>query len=113
MEWIRAYTVPGRIVMDQLEGFKDYLLLGERTRLAHTDPTNSLKFFCQYLPYAYALGISTKWTKRFENFFNLGALNVLEKNGLFLPDFSDFLSALDPLFFSIAAGGGGKQFEKD
>ena len=113
MEWIRAYTVPGRIVMDQLEGFKDYLTMGEKTRLAQTDPTNSLKFFCRYLPYAYALGISTKWAKRFEKFFDVNALNVFEQNGLYLPDLSDILSELDPLFFSIAAGGGGKQFNKD
>lgn len=113
LEWIRAYTVPGRIAMDQLEGFKEYLLRGEKTRLAQTNPTDSLKFFCRYLPYAYALGISTKWTQRFENFFDYGALNVLEKNGLVMPDLSGLLSALDPLFFSIAAGGGGKQFDRN
>lgn len=106
MEWIRAYTIPGRIIMDQLEGFKEYLLIGERNRLARTNPTNSLEFFCRYLPYAYALGIPTKWARRFENFLGFASSATLEENGLFIPDLTNILSELDTLFFSIAAGGG-------
>ena len=113
MEWIRAYTVPGRIVMDQLEGFREYLMVGERTRLQHTNPTNSLEFYCRHLPYAYALGIPTKWTQRFENFLQFGKPIALEKNGLFLPALTDILPGLDALFLSIAASGGGQRFKRD
>ena len=80
--------------------------MGEKNRLAYTNPTNPLQFFCRYLPYAYALGIPTKWTQRFENYLDAAPLKALETNGLFLPDLSDVLSDLDAFFFSIAASGG-------
>ena len=98
-QWIGAYTIKGRLLMDKLEGFREYLAIGESTRLARTNPTDQLKIFCKYLPYAYAFGMQNKWTRRFENFFSADdSLSVLRDNGLFLPEGNNISDALDSIF---------------
>lgn len=62
---MRAYTPRGRKLMDEIDGFKAYLSVGEGTRAAASDPTDKLKIFCDYLPYALALDVDNEWIKRF------------------------------------------------
>ena len=52
--------------MDQIEGFKEYLEIGEGGRVEMSNPAQAAQIFCDYLPYAYALGVQSKWIKAFK-----------------------------------------------
>lgn len=62
-----AYTKKGRELMDEIDGFKQYLSIAEEGRTFLSDPTNAEQIFCDYLPYAIALGVENKWTNYFES----------------------------------------------
>ena len=63
---MRAPTPAGRRVMDQIEGFKEYLGTAERDRLERMrSPALTPEVFEAFLPYAYALGVENSWCKRF------------------------------------------------
>lgn len=63
---IRAYSVAGRAVMDEVEGFKQYLAAAEEHRAAVSDPTDAQKMFCDYFAYAVALDVENEWINGFE-----------------------------------------------
>ncbi|MBR3603531.1 MAG: DUF2207 domain-containing protein [Elusimicrobiaceae bacterium] len=63
---MKAYTQKGRAIMNEVEGFKEYLTIGEKGRVKVSDPTDSRKIFCDYLPYAVALEVENKWVESFE-----------------------------------------------
>jgi uncharacterized protein (TIGR04222 family) len=64
---LRAPTVSGRLVMDEIEGFRMYLATAERDRLDQMrSPRLTPEVFESFLPYAYALGVQNKWCSRFE-----------------------------------------------
>jgi uncharacterized membrane protein YgcG len=63
---MRAPTPAGRIVMDQIEGFKSYLDTAEQDRLDQMrSPALTPEVFETFLPYAFALGVENNWCKRF------------------------------------------------
>jgi uncharacterized membrane protein YgcG len=63
---MRAPTPAGRVVMDEIEGFRIYLETGERDRLERMrSPELTPEVFEAFLPYAYALGVENKWCNRF------------------------------------------------
>lgn len=63
---IKAPTVQGRRVMDQLEGFKLYLATAEQERLNFLHPPdNTPELFEKFLPYALALDVENEWTEQF------------------------------------------------
>ncbi len=63
---MRAPTPAGRIVMDEIEGFKEYLDTAEQDRLDRMrSPVLTPEVFEAFLPYAYALGVENNWCKRF------------------------------------------------
>ncbi|WMT87879.1 DUF2207 domain-containing protein [Pelagibacterium sp. 26DY04] len=65
---MRAPTVHGRKVMDEIEGFRMYLDTAEKERLNFQDePEMSVARFETILPYAMALGVEKPWSERFEN----------------------------------------------
>lgn len=64
---IKAYTPQGQAVMEQAEGFKLYLNVGEGGRLHASSPEEGANMFCNYLPYALALGVANKWIKTFNS----------------------------------------------
>ena len=64
---LRAPTPDGRLVMDEIEGFKLYLETAEQDRLDRMrSPKLTPEVFEAFLPYAYALGVENNWCKRFE-----------------------------------------------
>lgn len=72
---LRAPTVPGRRVMDRLEGFKQYLNTAEADRLeAMRGPELTPEVFEQFLPYAFALGVANSWCQGFENWLSQARL---------------------------------------
>jgi uncharacterized membrane protein YgcG len=64
--WMRSYTVEGRRVADQIEGFRHYLGVAEEDRLnALNPPEKTPELFEKFLPYAIALDVENAWAKRF------------------------------------------------
>jgi uncharacterized membrane protein YgcG len=63
---LRAPTPAGRLVMDEIEGFKMYLNTAEQDRLDRMrSPALTPEVFESFLPYAYALGVENRWCERF------------------------------------------------
>jgi uncharacterized membrane protein YgcG len=63
---LKAPTVQGRKVMDEIEGFKQYLGVAEEDRLNHLHPPEKTpELFERYLPYAVALDVENRWAERF------------------------------------------------
>lgn len=65
---IKAPTVKGRSIMDDIEGFKMYVNVAEQKQLdALHEPKMTPERFEALLPYAIALGVENRWGSKFEN----------------------------------------------
>jgi hypothetical protein len=63
---LRAPTLQGRRVMDQIEGFRLYLTVAEQDRLQALHPPElTPQLFEKYLPYALALDVENAWSAKF------------------------------------------------
>lgn len=63
---LQAPTLKGREVMDQIEGFRMYLGVAEKERLALLHPPpQTPELFEKYLPYALALDVENEWSEQF------------------------------------------------
>jgi len=124
---MRAPTLAGRRVVDEIEGFKMYLDTAEQDRLDRMrSPQITPEVFETFLPFAYALGVENHWCERFArempeevrrqtgyhprwyngNFRGMDALNHLGDN--FGSSFSSAISsASSPPGSSSGSGGGG------
>lgn len=64
---IKAPTIEGRKVLDEIEGFKMYMSVAEKDKLNFFhEPDMTVERFEEMLPYAIALGVENKWGKKFE-----------------------------------------------
>jgi hypothetical protein len=66
---MRAPTIQGRKLMDQIEGFKMYMETAEKNRLNYVDkgePQMTVSRFESILPFAIALAVEKPWSERFE-----------------------------------------------
>ena len=64
--WLQAPSREGRRIMDQIDGFKEYLSVAEEDRLEFLNPPEKTpELFERFLPYAIALGVENSWAKRF------------------------------------------------
>ena len=63
---LRAPTVPGRKLLDQIEGFRLYMTTAEEERLKVLHPPEKTpQLFERYLPYALALDCENEWNSKF------------------------------------------------
>jgi uncharacterized membrane protein YgcG len=63
---LRAPTMQGRKLMDQIEGFRMYMTTAEEDRLnSLTPPEKTPALFEKYLPYALALDCENEWNAKF------------------------------------------------
>jgi len=63
---LKAPTLAGRKIMDQIEGFKLYLSVAEKERLNLLNPPEKTpELFEKYLPYALALDVENAWSEQF------------------------------------------------
>ncbi|MDH3241827.1 MAG: DUF2207 domain-containing protein [Alphaproteobacteria bacterium] len=63
---LKAPTLLGRRMMDQIEGFADYLSVAEKDRMNfHNPPERTPELFEKFLPYALALGVEHQWSEQF------------------------------------------------
>jgi uncharacterized membrane protein YgcG len=64
--WMAAPTKAGRIVLDDIAGFRQYLSITEEERLQVMHPPEKTpELFEKYLPYAIALKVENQWANRF------------------------------------------------
>jgi len=65
-ELMKAPTRAGSKLLDQIEGFRQYLDVAEKDELKFKDaPPLTPKLFERYLPYAMALDVEERWSERF------------------------------------------------
>lgn len=63
---MKAPTIKGRSVMDQIEGLKLYLSIAEKDRLNMLNPPERTpEVFERFLPYAFALDVEQEWCEQF------------------------------------------------
>jgi uncharacterized membrane protein YgcG len=63
---LKAPTLAGRKLMDEIEGFKLYLSVAEKERLNILNPPEKTpELFEKYLPYALALDVENEWSEQF------------------------------------------------
>ncbi len=62
-----VYTIVGRMLLDEIEGFKLFLKTTEvdRLKVIGTPPIKTPQLWEKYLPFALALGVEQQWTKQF------------------------------------------------
>ncbi|MFM1891115.1 MAG: hypothetical protein RLZ44_192, partial [Pseudomonadota bacterium] len=64
--WLKAPTWKGRRLLDQVEGFRQYLAVAEQDELNFKHPPHRTpELFERYLPYALALDVEQAWAARF------------------------------------------------
>jgi len=67
---MRAPTPAGRLIMDEIEGFKMYLDTAEQDRLDRMQsPQLTPEVFETFLPFAFALGVENNWCDQFAREF--------------------------------------------
>jgi uncharacterized membrane protein YgcG len=67
---LKAPTRAGRRLLDQLEGFRQYLDVAEREEMNYRNPPEKTpELFERFLPYALALGVEQRWMERFAGLF--------------------------------------------
>lgn len=65
---LRAPTLAGRKLMDEIAGFRMYLAVAEKDELqVRRGPARTLQLFEKYLPYALALGVENAWAEQFSD----------------------------------------------
>ncbi len=65
---LKAPTLQGRKIMDQIEGFKMYLSVAEKDRLNALAPREKTpEHFEKLLPYALALDVEQQWAEKFSD----------------------------------------------
>lgn len=77
---MRSPSIAGRRLLDELEGYRNYLSLAERDVLdkAGQAPVMSIALYERHLPYAMALGVEQQWTQRFTAELRKGTLAPVE-----------------------------------
>lgn len=67
---MRTYTLEGRKLVDEINGFKLFLSVTEKDRLAfHNPPDLTPELFEKMLPFALALEVEHKWAEQFAQVF--------------------------------------------
>jgi hypothetical protein len=72
-------TLAGRSIMDEIEGFRQYLSVAEEARLNKLNPPEKTpELFERYLPYALALDVENEWSERFARILTLASMSPSE-----------------------------------
>lgn len=64
---IRNVTPMGKDIFEHIAGFKKYMKTAETYRVSASDPIETEKIFCNYLPFAFALGMENQWIEKFSH----------------------------------------------
>jgi uncharacterized membrane protein len=73
---LKTPTLAGRPIIDEIEGFRQYLSVAEEVRLNKLNPPEKTpELFERYLPYALALDVENEWSERFSTLLTLASMN--------------------------------------
>jgi uncharacterized membrane protein YgcG len=108
---MRAPTVQGRKVMDQIDGFKMYLQTAEERRLNFEGaPPMSVSRFEAILPYAIALKVEKLWSEHFDAELTRHAVEGVGEGSTYQPGFyrgTDWTSSRGGFSNTVAAATSG------
>ena len=75
-QWLKAPTLAGRRLLDQVEGFRHYLEVAEDDEIAMQGaPEFSTEIYETYLPYAIALDLENEWTAKLNHAIAAGTVD--------------------------------------
>jgi hypothetical protein len=75
-------TLKGRGVLNELDGFKEFLSAADEDRLDRlTPPDRTPALFERYLPHAIALGLENRWARTFEGVLGPAAIATAATSG--------------------------------
>ena len=75
-QWLKAPTLAGRRLLDQIEGFKHYLQVAEDDEIAlRNAPNFSTDIYETWLPYAIALDLENEWTAKLNRAIAAGTVD--------------------------------------
>ena len=112
--FIPRRTEKGRLAYEHILGFKRYLAVAEKDRLAfHNPPQRTPEIFEKFLPYAMVLGVEKEWARQFESmtlpkveWYSGGSFAAW--NAISLTDaMTHTASAMNTVFVSPEASGNG------
>lgn len=116
---IRCYTAYGTQLIGEIIGFKEFINAAELPRLkalVEDDP----KYFYNVLPFAYVMGLSDKWAKKFESIaveppeWYVGGHNSAFNTYLFMRTFNNNINTIHTNMVSVpqqqSGGKGGFSF---
>jgi uncharacterized membrane protein YgcG len=107
---MRAPTIQGRKIMDQIDGFKLYLETAEKERLNIIgEPPMTVQRFERILPYAIALGVEKPWSEHFEGELARNAVSDLDRSTVYRPRWYSGSTSFSPgrIANSISAAAAG------
>jgi uncharacterized membrane protein len=107
---MRAPTIQGRKVMDQIDGFKLYLETAEKERLNIVgEPPMTISRFERILPYAIALGVEKPWSEHFEGELARNAVSDVDRGMIYQPRWYSGSTSFSPgkISNSISAAAAG------
>jgi uncharacterized membrane protein YgcG len=85
---MKAPTIAGRRLMDQVEGFKMFLGAVDADRLNRTmPPQQTPAVFERFLPYALALDVEQDWAEKFSSLLAGAGTTPDSSNGAYVPSF--------------------------
>jgi uncharacterized membrane protein len=101
--WLKAPSRSGRKIMDNIEGFREYLSVAEEDRLnALNPPEKTPELFEKFLPYAVALDCQNAWAKKFAGVLAAAAAGATAATATWYVGNSDW--ANDPVSFADHLG---------
>ena len=84
---LKAPTMAGRRILDQIEGFKLFLTVSEKDRLNFENPPEKTpELFDKFLPYAFALDVDQKWAAQFSDVLAQAGRTGSDPDGDYQPD---------------------------
>lgn len=76
-QWLKAPTLAGRKLLDQIEGFKLYLNVAEEDELSVSGrPQFTTDIYEKFLPYAIALGVESAWSRQLDAAISAGIISA-------------------------------------
>ena len=75
-QWLKAPTRAGRKLLDEIEGFKQYLNIAEEDEINLSgQPRFTTDIYERFLPYAIALGVDHAWSQKLEQAVSAGLVD--------------------------------------
>jgi hypothetical protein len=105
--WLKAPSRSGRQIMDNIEGFRQYLGVAEEDRLnALNPPDKTPELFERFLPYAVALDVENAWAAKFAGVLAVAGAGAAAATGWYVGSHdwrSDPVSFADHIGSSLAS----------